>query len=301
MEFESLLALRTPPAPRTVAVAAAADAYVLRAVSQARTRRIATPILCGDPDAIRTAAAEAGVSIQDMEIVPAQTDEEASRTAVALVRAGRADILMKGMVQTATLLRAVLDRETGLRAGGGILSHVGVVHSPGVPRPLLLTDGGMVPAPDLKAKVALIENAVLVARGLGIALPKVAALAAVETVNPDMQATVDAALLTAMNRRGQIKGCVVDGPLAMDLALSEEAARHKGVRSDVAGRADILLFHTIEAANSALKVFTFAQGCLFGGLIVGASAPIVATSRADPEESKLYSIACAASMAGQLA
>jgi phosphate butyryltransferase len=161
---------------------------------------------------------------------------------------------------------------------------------------LLLTDAAMVSYPDLSAKVKLIENAVLVAIGLGIETPKVAVLAAVETVNPAMQATIDAALLTMMNQRGQIKNCIIDGPLALDLAISKEAARHKGITSDVAGQADILLFHNIEAANSTLKTFTNAANCMFGGVVLGAFAPIVLTSRSDSEENKLYSLACASNL-----
>jgi phosphate butyryltransferase len=157
----------------------------------------------------------------------------------------------------------------------------------------------MVMYPDLKAKAELINNAVAVAEGLGIRNPKVAPLAAVEFINPDMPATLDAAILTLMNRRGQIKGCVVDGPLTMDLALSKEAARHKGVVSEVAGCADILLFHNIEAANNSVKTFTYAGNCLFGGVVMGAAAPIVLASRSDSQESKLYSICCAALISEQ--
>lgn len=285
------------PARRRAAVAAAEDSLVLSAVSQACERGLIEPILVGDPDAIDRAAREAGVDISRFARVAAMSEEIAAREAVALVRAGDADMLMKGMLQTSTLLRAVLDKEKGLR-GGGILSHVSVLYSNAQNRLLLLTDAAMVPYPDLKTKGSLIQNALRVAKGLGIDCPRVAVLAAVEQVNPDMPATVDAALLTMMNRRGQIKGCVVDGPLAMDLALSEEAARHKGVDSEVAGRADILLFHNIEAANSVLKTFTIAGGYLFGGVVVGATAPIVLTSRSDLEQSKVYSIACAAAICG---
>jgi len=175
-----------------------------------------------------------------------------------------------------------------------LLSHVSIIESPVLDRMLLLTDGAMVPAPGLKEKVSIVENAVLAAKGLGIENPKVAPLAAVEVVNPNMPVTLDAAALTVMNLRGQIRGCVIDGPLAMDLAISKEAVSHKKIASPVAGVADILLFHNIEAANSVVKTFTNAGKSVFAGLVMGASAPVVLTSRSDSDQSKLYSIACAA-------
>lgn len=294
MDFERLLAERMPARETVVAVAAAEDDYVLRAVSEAHARGIATPILCGDRDAIHRTAESAGLDIAGFEIV--DEGESPQQAAVSLVRQGRAAVLMKGRVQTADLLRAVLDKENGLR-GEGLLSHVGVVHSAYLGRTLLLTDAAIVPYPDLEQKVQLIRNAVIAAKGIGIALPKVAVLAAVEVVNPKMPATLEAAELTEMNRRGQLDGCIVDGPLAMDLAISEEAAVHKGVASPVAGQADILLFHNIEAANSVLKTFTNATEGVFGGIVMGAKAPIVLTSRSDSEQNKLYSIACAAKIA----
>ncbi len=283
--------------PTTIAVAQAADAPVLLAVRQAYDQGVASAILCGEREAILREADAAGVDVSPFDIVETASDEAAAARAVALVREGGAGMLMKGLLQTATLMRAVLDREAGLRTGR-TLSHVGALQSPVLNRLLFLTDAALVTYPDLKTKIEMIQNAVAAARGLGVDLPRVAVLAAVELVNPDMPATMDAAVLTMMNRRGQIKGCVVDGPLAMDLALSEEAARHKGIQSDVAGRADILLCHNIDVANSVSKTFTVAGGCLFGGVVMGAAAPIVLASRADSIESKLFSILCAARIAG---
>lgn len=295
MEYERVVGdLRTGNKKR-LAVAGAEDTYVLRAVQAAAARGIVTPLLCGDADKIKRAAGAAGVDIAGWPVLDTSAEADSAAEAVRLVRQGEADMLMKGLMQTATLLRAVLHKESGLR-GAGILSHVSVLHSPRLERMLLLTDAAIVPYPDLKTKAALVGNAVRAARGLGMEMPKVAALAAVEVVNPDMQATMDAALLAVMNRRGQLGGCVLDGPLAMDLALSPEAAAHKGIVSDVAGAADILLLHNIDAANSVLKTFTIAGGCLFGGIVMGASAPIVLTSRSDSAQSKLYSIACAAAI-----
>ena len=295
MDFERIIDRVKPNGIKTVAVAAAEDDAALKAAAAAYKMGIAVPLLCGDAAAIKGVADREGLDISAFEIVQAEASGAAKR-AVALVREGKAQMLMKGSLQTSDLLRAVLDKEHGLR-GNGVLSHVSILHSPILNRQILLTDAAIVMYPDLKTKIKLIENAVAAASGLGISCPKVAVLAAVEVINPDMPATLDAASLASMSRRGQIKGCVIDGPLAMDLALSEEAARHKGIDSPVAGKADILLFHTIEAANSALKVFTHAGNCLFGGAVIGASAPIILASRSDSDQSKLYSIACAASIA----
>lgn len=299
MKPETLLeSLRQAP-PRRVAVAAAQDDAVLKAVTAAYKSGIAVPVLCGDIEKIDAVARLNNLDISPFEIVETDSDAQSASVAVSLVRSGRADILMKGILQTADLLRAVLDKDNGLRAGG-ILSHVAAVYSAALDRTWFITDAAMVMYPDLKTKVQLINNAVKVANLLGVQNPRVAPLAAVEVVNPDMPATVDAALLTAMNRRGQIKNCVIDGPLAFDLAVSAEAARHKGVDSPVAGCADILLFHNIEAANSASKALTCVGGCVMGGVVMGATAPIVLTSRSDPDSAKLYSIAVAAAVCSNI-
>lgn len=295
MDFESFIQKCKPVERKRIAVAAAEDDNVLKAVREAYDSGLGVSILCGDPVKIEAVARQFAVDISPFEIVPAASQKEAAQAAVALVREGRADILMKGLLQTADLLRAVLDKESGIR-GKGVLSHVGLLQSPFLNRTFFLTDAAMCIAPDLKTKVELVRNAIIVARGLGVDKPKVAPLAAVEVVNPDMPATLDAAALTLMCHRGQIKDCVIDGPLALDLALSEDAARHKGVESAVAGKADILLCHTIETANSTLKGFILGGNCLFGGLVMGATAPIVMTSRSDSDQSKLCSIACAAAL-----
>lgn len=278
--------------PRGMAVAAAADETVLSAAVQAYARGMVIPILCGNKKNIQEIADSHHIDISPFEIVHCETVPEAVKAAVSLIRENRCGLLMKGLVQTADLLRAVLDKENGLR-GEGVLSHVCILDSPILKKRFLLTDAAMVTYPDLKMKAELIRNAVRVATGLGIRNPKVAVIAAVEVVNPDMQATLDAAALTAMNRRGQITGCIVDGPLAMDLALSEEAAHHKNVKSEVAGHADILLMQNIDAANATLKAFTHGGNCLFAGLVMGARVPIVLNSRSDSDESKLFSIECA--------
>jgi phosphate butyryltransferase len=295
MDFDEILETVAPSAPKTVAVAAAEDDVALKTVFQAYKRKIAYPILCGNREKIKKIAAIAQVDIADFQIIHTDTDRQAAAAAVSLVREGKAEMLMKGLLQTADLLRAVLNKETGLRKSE-LLSHVSILHSPVLERMILLTDAAMVTYPDLNAKVKILRNALEAAQGLGIDYPKAAAIAPVEVINPEMQATLDAAALTIMNRRGQITGCEVDGPLAMDLAISTSAAIHKKIDSPVAGRADILLMHNIDVANSTLKTFTNAGGCLFGGVIMGAAAPIVLTSRSDSENSKLYSIACASAI-----
>lgn len=293
--LEKELALVVPASPARVAVAAAEDGVVLQAAWEARSRGVALPVLFGDTNGIKKAAQESGVDIAGMEIVHTGNEEQSARQAVHWVRQGRADMLMKGLLQTADLLHAVLNKQDGLR-GPGILSHVSIACSPGLGRRVLLTDAAMVMYPDLQTKVRLIENAVKVAHGLGIKLPKVAALAAVEKVNPGMPATLDAQQLTKMSHSGEIKGCVVEGPMALDIALSAEAAQHKSVQNEVAGQADILLFHAIEGANSCVKMFSVVDKALMGGVVMGALAPIVLTSRSDSANSKLYSMACAAAV-----
>lgn len=278
--------------PRGMAIAAAEDDTVLKAAVKAYHGGLVLPILCGNEKKIKEIADTHQIDISPFEIIHCETSREAVSAAISLIRQNSCRILMKGLVQTAELLRAVLDKENGIR-GEGILSHVSILDSPILKRRFLLTDAAMVTYPDLKMKAELIRNAVRAAAGLGIQNPKVAVLAAVEVVNPDMPATLDAAALTAMNRRGQISGCIVDGPLAMDLALSEDAAHHKGVSSEVAGRADILLMHNIDAGNAVLKAFTLGGNCLFGGLVMGARVPIVLNSRSDSDNSKLFSIECA--------
>jgi phosphate butyryltransferase len=278
--------------PRRIAVAAAGDAPVLTAVVNAYNEGVAVPILFGKTDTIHQIARQSNLDISAFRIIEADGDLSAVAGAVSMVRNGDADVLMKGLVQTADLLRGVLNKEAGLR-GSGVISHVAAIDCDQLDRTILLTDCAICTYPDLKTKVQIINNAVAVANGIGTELPKIALLAAVEVINQEMPATLDAAALVQMNRRGQINGCVIDGPLALDGALSVEAAAHKKIISDVAGRADILLFHNIEAGNAAYKALTTVADCLAGGVVMGASAPIVLTSRADSSDSKLFSIALA--------
>ena len=283
--------------PLKVSVACAEDAEVLEAVEEARKAGIAEAILVGNGEAIASVASKLGIDLSNYEVVDERGGEAAAAlVAVEQVSSGRAHILMKGMVKTANFLKAVLNKEKGLRTGS-LLSHVYIHDVEGYDRIFFITDPAFNMYPDLPAKVSIVENVLKVAHSFGISCPKVAALAAVEVVNPDMPPTLDAAALVQMNRRGQIKGCVIDGPLALDNAVSEEAARHKGIVSDVAGHADILMVPDIEAGNMMAKaIIYFAKGKT-AGLVVGAKAPIVLTSRSDSAETKLLSIASAVAMA----
>ncbi|MPM46116.1 Phosphate acetyltransferase [bioreactor metagenome] len=218
---------------------------------------------------------------------------KAAAKAVELVSKGEAQFLMKGILGTADLLKAVLNKEAGLKTSN-LLSHVMIYEVPTYHKLLFLTDGGMVPYPELKDKIGIINNAVKVAHSLQIEKPMVAPICAVEVVNPSMQATLDAAALATMNKRGQIKGCIIDGPLALDNAISKEAAHHKGIVSEVAGETDILLVPNIEAGNFLGKSLTYFAQAESAGVIVGAKCPVVLVSRADSAKSKLYSIALGA-------
>ena len=233
------------------------------------------------------------MDLTDFEIIHEEDVKIAALKAIQLVSSGAADMVMKGLVDTATFLRSVLNKEVGLRTGK-LMSHVSVFEIQGIDRLILLTDAAFNTYPDLKQKVEIINNSVMVAKSCGIQNPKVAPVCAVEVVNPDMPATVDAALLSKMSDRGQIKGCIVDGPLALDNALSEEAAHHKGITGPVAGKADILLLPNIDVANVMYKSLTYTAQTRNGGILVGTSSPVILTSRADSFETKVNSIALAA-------
>lgn len=273
-----------------LAVAAAHDEEVLAAVEMARAAGLIEGILVGDTVKMRHAADAAGIDLSNYSMVDAKDDTESARLAVAMVSSSKADFLMKGMMSTAGLLKAVLDKDIGLRTGN-LLSHVMVYSVPLYHKLLLLTDGGMVTYPDLQQKIQIINNAVKLAKAMGIQYVKVAPLCAVEVVNTDMQSTVDAAVLSKMNQRGQIKDCIIDGPLALDNAINADAANHKGIVSPVAGDADVLLVPNIEAGNLLGKSMTYFAGAKSAGIVMGARCPIVLVSRADTRESKLYSIA----------
>ncbi len=278
---------------RKVAVAVAQDEPVLEAVKAAKEQGIADAVLVGDEKAIKEVADKIGMDLSKFEVIHEPNDAKAALKAVELASKGEADMVMKGLVETANFLRAVLNKEVGLRTGK-LMSHVAVFEIPNFDRLIFLTDAAFNMYPDLKAKIDILNNSVKVAHAVGVELPKVAPVCAVEVVNPDMPATVDASILSKMNDRGQIKGCIVDGPLALDNAISEEAAKHKKVGGPVAGKADIILLPNIETANVMYKTLTYTTNSRNGCILVGTSAPVILTSRADSFETKLYSIALAA-------
>ena len=291
--FDDLLSKLKVAEKKTLAVAVAQDEPVLEAVKAAKDKGIADAILVGDKAKIEEVATKIDMDLTEFEIIHEEDVKKAALKAIELVSSGSADMVMKGLVDTATFLRSVLNKEVGLRTGN-LMSHVSVFEIEGIDRLILLTDAAFNTYPDLKQKVQIINNSVMVAKACGIQNPKVAPICAVEVVNPDMPATVDAALLSKMSDRGQIKGCIVDGPLALDNAISEEAAHHKGVTGPVAGKADILLLPNIDVANVMYKSLTYTAATKNGGILVGTSAPVILTSRADSFETKVNSIALAA-------
>jgi len=281
--------------PRTVAVVQPVSSHALGAALQARAEGFVLPLLVGEAQRIRTVAAENDLSLEGAQIVQADNDAQAAERAVTLVRNGEAEMLMKGHIHTDDFLRPTLDRVHGLRTGR-TMSHVFVCYLPQriYPKALLVTDAAFNIAPSLEAKRAILENAIALAHALGIARPKVAILAATEEVDPAMPATVDARALRDANRSGEIAGAIVDGPFAFDNALSVTAARTKGIDSPVCGDPDILLVPTIEAGNMLYKEMVYFCGAITPGIVLGASAPILLTSRADPPEARLASCALAA-------
>ena len=280
-----------------VAVAAGEDPHTIEAVARGVTEQMIDATLTGHETHIKEVASEYKIDPAIFKIIDTPNEKIAAAKAVELVNTGKADFLMKGLMDSAVYMRAILDKEKGLLPAGKTLSHITVLEVPSYHKLLIATDVAVLIAPDLKQKIAMIGYAVDIAHRLGIERPKVAILAAVEKVNPKMDATIEAAILTQMNRRGQIKGCIVDGPLAMDLAVSEESKHIKGVESEVAGDADVLIFPDIEAGNIFYKAVAHLAGAHLAAIVTGAKVPCVLTSRGDDEDSKFYSIALAALMA----
>lgn len=299
--FKELTANLSSISRKKVAVAVAQDEAVLEAIKAAKERDIADAILVGDEAEIRKIGQSLGMNMDDYEIIDEKDVVEASLKAVGLVHDGKADMYMKGLLPTATFLRSVLNKEVGLRTGKP-LSHVAVFQIPGIDRLLFLTDVAFMPYPTLEDKKCIIDYTVEVARACGVTMPKVAPLAALETVNEKMPCTVDAAELTRLNAEGEIKDCIVDGPLSFDIALYKEAAEEKGATDrKVAGDADILLFPDIHSGNLTYKAIVhMVPGVENGCILTGTKAPVVLTSRSDSFETKVNSIALAAIVAEEL-
>ena len=287
--FDELETKIKEAASKKVVLAMAEESDALKAVCEASATGIIEPLLVGNTEAIKAAAAEARVDISEYKIIEAEGEKACAAKAVELIRSNEGDCLMKGKTATATIMRAVLDPEKGLR-GSGVLSHIAICNPPTYHKLLITTDSALNIAPDLKEKISIIENAVAVSHKLGVDIPKVAVVGAVEKVNPAMPATLDAALLSKMSDRGQIKNCIIDGPFALDNAISSKSCKIKGIKSEVGGDADIILFPDIEGANIFYKSLAYLTGYPMAGLIAGASVPVILTSRSDSDKIKYYSI-----------
>ena len=281
--------------PREAVVAAAHDEHTLQAVFAARRDGLIRPILVGRRNEIRSIARSLGEELSPEQIVDAQDDLECAARSVALIREGKGDILIKGMLQTGTLLKAVVHRETGIRASQ-VMSHVAILDVPRYHKLLFITDGGMVVAPNLEQKGHILKNAVDFCRFLGYERPKAAALCAVETVNPAMPETGDALSLKEAGERGEFGPCIVEGPISLDLATDREAALVKGYHSPVAGDADILLVPAIAVGNVLGKALYGLAGGQMAGVVLGAAVPITINSRGATPEEKYYSILLCAAM-----
>jgi phosphate butyryltransferase len=283
---------------RKLVLATAQDQHSLSAVLRAAHDRIIDPILIGDKEAIQVIATSNGWDLSGIRIIHEPDTDKSVEMAVKMVSSKQADVLMKGKVGTSTLLKCVLNKEWGLRTGN-LLSHFALFEVETYHKVIAVTDVAMNIAPNLKDKIAIVNNSVACLHKLGIPIPKVAVLGAVEMVNENMEATLDAALLSKMNQRDQIKGCIIDGPLAFDNAISLESAQHKGIRSEVAGDTDLLLMPDIEVGNVLYKSLVFFAKAKVASMILGALAPIVLTSRSDSEQAKYDSILLAAAASNQ--
>ncbi|MBR1476413.1 MAG: phosphate butyryltransferase [Lachnospiraceae bacterium] len=295
MHFDDIISKVKECEKKTVAVSVAQDDAVLEAVKAAKERGIADAILVGDETKIREIAKTINMDLSDFEIINEPDMIEASLKAVKLAHDGKADMYMKGLIDSKNFLKSVLDKEVGLRTGGP-LSHVCVFDIPGIDRLLFLTDVAFMTYPTLEDKVNIIKNTLPVCKACGVELPKVSPIAAVEVVNPKMPVTVEADELTKMCERGEIEGCIVDGPLSLDLAIDPEAAKHKGATDrKIQGDADVLLFPDIHAGNLVYKAIVhMVSGVKNGCILTGTKVPAILTSRSDTFETKVNSIALAA-------
>ena len=295
-KFKRLVEQAQQHGPAATAIAHPCDKVSLESAVEARKMKLIEPILVGNRGKIAQAAGDAGIDLGDMEIVDAEHSVDAARKAVALVREGRAEALMKGSLHTDEIMSAVVARETGLRTGRRI-SHCFIMDVPDHANALIITDAAVNIAPDLKTKIDITQNAIDLAHAMGLEQPLVAILSAMETVNPDVPSTIEAAALCKMADRGQITGGLLDGPFALDNAISPEAAAVKKIVSPVAGKADILVVPDLESGNMLAKSLSFLAGADAAGIVLGARVPIILTSRADSHLTRLASCAVAALVA----
>ena len=291
-KFHNLIATAQKHQPVKVAVAHPCDQVSLESVVEAAKLKLVEPILVGPQERIREVAAQHGLDINSFEIVDADYSQDSAAKAVELVREGRAEALMKGSLHTDEIMSAVVKRDTGLRTSRRI-SHCFIMDVPDHDQPLVITDAAVNIAPDLKTKVDITQNAIDLVRALGQKDVRVAVLSAMESVNPDVPSTLEAAALCKMADRGQITGAQLDGPLALDNAISPAAAAIKKISSPVAGRANVLVVPDLEAGNMLAKSLSFLAGADAAGIVLGAKVPIILTSRADEETARLASCAVA--------
>ena len=290
--LDELVAAAVSDGPASIAVAAGQDPDVLQALKQAQSMGLAEGILVGDRSRMEPMVEKVGLELAPDQLIHEPDQARAAKKAIGLIREGRASLLMKGKINTSTLIRAVLDRETGLRTGR-LLSQVIVFQVPGIQRLMVMTDAAINIAPNLAQKAEICRNAIEVAHAIGVTKPNLAVLCALEFVNPEMPATLDAAGLTLMNRRGQISGAYVEGPIALDSPLSRFAAERKGIDSPLVEATEIFLAPDIEAANILYRaILYFARG-ESGGIVLGARVPLILLSRAETPETKIRSIALA--------
>jgi len=280
--------------PIRVAVVQAAQRVLLDTLREAADLGLVNPTLIGEPEAIRDLAASAGIRDRTDRIIDAKSDTAAAAAGVRLVHEGKADVLMKGLIHTDFFMRTLLDKDHGLRLPGRRVSHAFLCDIPSYSKLLVITDAAINITPDLNAKAQIVQNAIELCHLLGVETPKVAVLSAVETVNPAIPSTLDAACLTLMSQRGQITGAVVDGPLAFDNAISLRAAKEKKIASNVAGHCDILLAPDLVSGNILVKILEYLADAVGAGIVLGLSAPVVLSSRSDPASARLAALALAA-------
>lgn len=283
------------PQKKRVVVVAAHEEHTLEGVNRAYVNGIVIPILIGNKAKIESIIKQEGFSFFGEEIIDINDEKKAARMAVEMIREKKADFIMKGKIQTADLLKQVVNKEYGIRASE-VMSHVGVFEIPSYHKLVVITDAGMLPNPNIKQKVLIIENAVKVLNRLGYDRPKVAALAAAELVNPKIKESVDAAVLKKMNQEGTLNGCIVEGPISYDLAINKKAGEVKEYESDVTGDADIILSPDMTSGNILVKSLMYNAGGRMAGIIVGAKVPIILVSRGATSEEKYFSIVLAAAV-----
>ncbi|MGD2035517.1 MAG: bifunctional enoyl-CoA hydratase/phosphate acetyltransferase [Bacteroidales bacterium] len=287
---ELIIEVKKNKSKKNIVIASAADEFVLQAVSDFQKISRLNAILVGNGDEITRTMTDHGITLREYEIYPAENDVESAKASVQLIREGKGDMLMKGLLSTKTFIKEILNKRTGINKSG-YFSHVGIFESPNYTKLFGITDAAINITPDLETKKHIIKNAVRVFLKLGIDMPKVALLAPIEKVNPKMQSTVDAAKLVEIHRSEPIEQCEIEGPMALDIAISAVAAEHKGVDSKIAGKVDILVVPEITSGNVLYKSLTYMGDARAAGILIGADVPVVLTSRTDLPESKLYSLA----------